>query len=133
MIPLFAIPSAVQQMFTAFQQQYGSSTVPWPSGPVYGLYTWSGIGFVDLPWLLSTTVEAYVRRGIILNGKPVTPVSPTPVPPTPVPPTPVPPSPLTTITLPQAVRAGQFVRFKTAKPAGVYVLQGQSETGAEAQ
>ena len=114
-------------------QQLGVPTPPSAPALCFLLYTWKSYGFVDLPWLLSTTVEAYVRRGIILNGKPVTPVSPTPVPPDPTPPTPVPPSPLTTITLPQAVRAGQFVRFKTAKPAGVYVLQGQSETGAEAQ
>ncbi len=65
---------------------------------------------------------AKIGQGVIPDPGPQPP-GPTPVPPTPVPPTPVPPSPTDTITLTQAVKAGQFVRFKTAKPAGVYVRQ----------
>lgn len=58
---------------------------------------------------------------------PIGPPSPTPpVPPTPVPPTP--PVSSVTITLSQPVRAGQYVRFTKAKPAGVYALEAQTMT-----
>jgi len=95
MLPAFAIPTVVQQLWTAFQQQYGSlPAIPWPAGAVYGIYTWAGIGFVDDPWIMSTVTEAHgynssnitVGTGTPSPDSVLTPTAPNPTPnPTPTP------------------------------------------------
>ena len=111
-LTLFAIPASVQQMIAAFMSQYsGVGAIPWPSGPVYGLYTWAGIGFVDLPWLQSTCTEAHGYTppvSVIVGTSTPTPdavLTPTPGPgPTPVPTPPNPPTPVPgTLTLPSTI------------------------------
>ncbi len=75
---------------------------------------------------------AKLGGGVIPDPGP-TPVPPTPVPPVPVPPTPTPPSPQDAITLKNPVRAGQYVRFLSAKNAGVYIRQVSANDAVEAE
>ncbi len=75
---------------------------------------------------------AKLGGGVIPDPGP-TPVPPTPVPPVPVPPTPTPPSPQDAITLKNPVRAGQYVRFLSAKNAGVYIRQVSAVDAVEAE
>ena len=102
-------------------QQLGVPTPPSAPAMCYLVYTWKSYGFVDLPWIVSTTVEAYVRSGILINGKPVLPNGPTPPVP-PIPPTPG-PAPICVMNWP-TLRKGQ--RFNgvasSAVPGGRYGL-----------
>ncbi len=98
-------------------QQLGVSMPPTLAGHRgYLLFTWSTIGFVDHPWVMSTCGEAWVRNPTTL-GLP----TPTPIPP----PVPVPTTPYTIAfasDMPAgAIAAGQAV-LSSPMPAGNYWL-----------
>lgn len=103
-----------------------------PSLTGYALFTWDTVGFIDAQSMLNVTCEAWLRTPttVTQGNRPPTPdpvFTPQPAPPGPNPP-PQPPAPppapaAPTIVLRQPVRAGQWVQFMSAKPAGTYALR----------
>lgn len=90
-----------------------------PDKQGYLLFTWGTIGFVDQAWIMSTTVEAWVRN-------PTTPgQAPTPVPP-PVPPVPPGPNPPPNPNPPAGPFTGSLV-YKDGVMVGV--VQGDRPAG----
>jgi hypothetical protein len=82
---------SVNAAFAAVSQAYGVTVSPpagAPTGNVYLWYTWSTVGIVDFPWIMSTASEAYVQNPTTVGQTPGPAPSPTPTPtptPTPVP------------------------------------------------
>lgn len=104
--------------FGTAQYLFGQLGVALPSGlkPTqtgYLVFTWSTIGFVDHPWLMSCCGEAWVRNPTTVGVPPLNPTPPVPPVP-PIPPTPPVPTP-GTLTLPAVI---------TLNADGTWVLGG---------
>lgn len=89
--------------FGTAQYLFGQLGVALPSGlkPTqtgYLVFTWSTIGFVDHPWLMSCCGEAWVRNPTTVGVPPLNPAPPVP----PTPPSPPVPTP-GTLTLPATI------------------------------
>jgi hypothetical protein len=116
-------------------QQLG---VPMPSGlPAAGylVFTWSSIGFVDHPWIMSTCVEAWLRNPTTVIVGPTPQPGPTPGP-GPLPPSPSPsPSRLFGLTIGRNLPKGAPVLFRAPVPipAGHYDVVPSAQATAEVE
>lgn len=90
-----------------------------PAQKGYLLFTWSTIGFVDHPWIMSACGEAWLRNPTTLGVPPLGPAPPTPPIP-PIPPVPPGPVPICTYRVPPVKKGRKIVApVKVDFPGGI--------------